>query len=124
MRHAAVFFRFDDAGHIQSMEIIADTEAVKAAIKTKFQQFQLKKRRTYQGSHHRPLEEYEAALRKSGGFITRAARILGISRPAVAKRIRTTPRLQEILQEEVDKRIAAQGDGTPVPKVPGKRKKH
>lgn len=45
------------------------------------------------------VEEYEVALRKANGFISVAAKALGLTYTAVHHRIKTTPELQKIVEE-------------------------
>lgn len=45
------------------------------------------------------IDECEQALRATGGFISQAAKKLGISQPALSKRIRRSKRLQDVRQE-------------------------
>ena len=45
------------------------------------------------------------ALRKSNGYISHAAKILGVSHSAVSKRIRKSEKLQEILEEKRNEMI-------------------
>lgn len=48
---------------------------------------------------HTTLAECEDALRASGGFVTHAAAMLGISWPALSERVKKHARLQRVLEE-------------------------
>jgi DNA-binding Xre family transcriptional regulator len=45
------------------------------------------------------LSQYEEAIRKSGGFLTHAAKMLGVSVQAVHQRIKSSERLQKVYTE-------------------------
>lgn len=45
------------------------------------------------------VSDYEKALRATGGFLTHAAKKLGVSVPAVSQRIKKSARLQAVLEE-------------------------
>ena len=48
---------------------------------------------------HTPLAEVEVAIRSTGGFISQAAKVLGITRQSVWDRIERHPQLQEALKD-------------------------
>lgn len=45
------------------------------------------------------LDIYEMALRETGGFMTRAAELLNVTQSAVSQRIRSSTRLQAVMEE-------------------------
>lgn len=54
---------------------------------------------------HTTLAECEDALRASGGFVTHAAAMLGISWPALSERVRKNARLQRVLEEAKEQHL-------------------